>query len=278
MSRMHQIAKPILLPALVLAVVPATAKAEDACSIGDVHGYTDTPLVSGTNWHVHDPNRPQPPAVAVSGPVATPPPEDAVVLYDGSTIGLRATKEDTALDWIVEGDVLTINTNPDQPNGGGARSIERFGDIQLHVEWRAPVDHDPFPQRAGNSGIFFMGRYELQVQHSYCNATYPDGQAAAIYGQTPPLVNASLPAGEWQSFDVVFKAPRFAEDGALKSPAHMTVFHNGVLVQDHTRILGPTAHRRTEPYMAHAAELPIVFQDHGEAVSFRNIWARRIRN
>lgn len=264
------------LIATMAAVTATAACAQENCQSGKVVGYTDTPLVPGTNWHVHDPDRPQPPAVRVSGAVTTPPPIDAIVLFDGKTMGLTGTGKDTPLDWITQDNVLTIATDPDKPNGGGARTKERFGDVQLHVEWRVPLKHDPVAQRAGNSGIFFMGRYELQVQHSHCNPTYPDGQAAAIYGQTPPLVNASLPAGEWQSFDVVFRAPRFGTDGQLQRAASMTVLHNGVLVQDKTELLGPTTHRKVEPYTAHGAELPITFQDHGEAVSFRNIWARRL--
>lgn len=135
----------------------------------------------------------------------------------------------------------------------------------------------PGGQNRGNSGVFFAGgRYEVQVLDSWRNDTYPDGQAAALYGQYPPLVNASRPPGEWQSFDIVFRNPRFDEDGALLAPARVTVFHNGVLVQDHVELTGPTAHNARPPYEAHEPGGPISLQDHGDPIRFRNIWVREL--
>jgi hypothetical protein len=150
-----------------------------------------------------------------------------------------------------------------------------FGDVQLHLEWMAPTEERD-GQNFGNSGVFLMGLYELQVLNSHGNDTYPDGQAGAIYGQYPPMVNASRPAGEWQTYDIIFRAPRFHADGTVADSAVMTVLHNGVLVHDAVRLKGATAHRREAAYAPHAARLPIMLQDHGERVRFRNVWVREI--
>lgn len=157
---------------------------------------------------------------------------------------------------------------------GGIETVRAFGDAQLHVEFMAPARATGTGQNRGNSGVFLMGRYEVQVLDSHDNRTYPDGQAGAVYGQFPPLVNASRRPGEWQEFDIVFHTPRFDASGTLTSPARMTVFHNGVLVQDNVELLGPTSHQRRAPYEAHPTELPISLQDHGDPVRFRNIWIR----
>jgi hypothetical protein len=161
-------------------------------------------------------------------------------------------------------------------NGQGSiETRERFGDCQLHLEWAAPANVEGFGQDRGNSGVFLMGRYEVQVLDSRDNATYADGQAAALYGQTPPAVNASKAPGEWQTYDILFRAPRFAND-TLVSPALVTVIHNGVVVHHATAFHGATAHKQTGAYAAHAADGPIVLQDHGSPVRFRNIWVRRM--
>jgi hypothetical protein len=162
---------------------------------------------------------------------------------------------------------------------GGAGSIatrRAFGDVQLHVEWATPSPPRGEGQERGNSGVFLMGRYEIQVLDSYRNDTYADGQAAALYGQAPPLVNASRPPGEWQTYDVVFRRPRFGPDGALLQPARVTVFHNGVLVHDNVGFTGRTAHGRKATYEPHEDRLPLVLQDHGDPVRFRNIWVREL--
>lgn len=262
-----------VLVSLSLFAGGCAAMAQDAAQ---QPGYMNHPLVPGTQWHVHDMRRPQPVEVIPNGPVTTPPPADAIVLFDGSSLDAFVSGKGETPDWLIEDGVMTVNTG--EPNGGGLRTREAFGDMQLHIEWRAPDDDkiDPVPQRAGNSGIYIMGRYEVQIQHSYRNPTYPDGQAGAVYGQSPPLVNASLPNGEWQSFDLVWEAPDFSESGELVEPAYVTVFHNGVLVQNRTMLHGPTGHKSSKPYVAHAAEVPFVLQDHGEPVAFRNIWVRRL--
>jgi hypothetical protein len=163
------------------------------------------------------------------------------------------------------------------PGAGMIQTKRAFGDVQLHVEWQAPAPPAGEGQDRGNSGVFLMGQYEVQVLDSYNSATYPDGQAGAIYGQFPPLVNVSRPPGEWQSYDIVFHGPRFGSDGTLQRPATMTVLHNGVLVQDHMTLLGPTSNRVRLPYSAHPDRLPISLQDHGHKVRFRNIWVRELR-
>jgi len=161
-------------------------------------------------------------------------------------------------------------------NGTGSiLTKEQFGNVQLHVEWATPAKVESESQGRGNSGVFMMGRYEIQVLDSYENRTYADGQASALYGQYPPLVNACRKPGEWQTYDIVFRAPRFA-DGKLVKPARATVFQNGVLTQDAQEFLGRTEHRKVGEYAAHEAALPIGLQDHGNPVRYRNIWIRKL--
>ena len=159
---------------------------------------------------------------------------------------------------------------------GGIQTREDFGDVQLHVEWMSPAPPRGTDQDRGNSGVFFMGMYEVQVLDSWENVTYADGQAAALYGQYPPLVNASRKPGEWQSYDIVFRRPRFDASGKVTSPARVTVLHNGVLVQDNVELTGPTGHYSRPPYAAHADRLPVSLQDHGHPVRFRNFWVRSL--
>jgi hypothetical protein len=159
---------------------------------------------------------------------------------------------------------------------GSIETAQGFGSAQLHVEWRAPVPAEGSGQDRGNSGVFLMGMYEVQVLDSYKNRTYADGSAGAIYGQYPPLVNASRKPGEWQTYDIVFRAPRFRADSTLADSAHFTVFHNGVLVQNNVAAMGPTSHMRRTPYSYHADKLPIMLQDHGDPIRFRNIWVREL--
>ena len=159
---------------------------------------------------------------------------------------------------------------------GSIHTTRAFGDCQLHVEWASPVGETGTGQDNGNSGVYLMGLYEVQVLNSYQNVTYADGQAAAIYGQYPPLVNASRPPGEWQTYDIVFHRPRFDSQGRVVSPARMTVFHNGILVQDDVALSGPTAHMTRPPYKAQADRLPLALQDHQHKVRFRDIWVREL--
>ena len=162
------------------------------------------------------------------------------------------------------------------PGTGGIQTKQSFGDVQLHVEWAAPSEVEGEGQERGNSGVFLMGRYEVQVLDSYNNTTYADGQAAALYGQYPPLVNASRPPGEWQTYDIIFRRPHFDANGNMVKPARVTVFHNGVLVQDNVELTGATAHYDRPPYEAHPDALPIQLQDHSDLVRFRNIWLREL--
>ena len=161
--------------------------------------------------------------------------------------------------------------------GGDITSKEAFGDCQLHIEWSAPVPPTGAGQGRGNSGVFLMNTYEIQVLDSFDNQTYFDGQAGAIYKQTPPEVNAMRPPGQWNVYDIIWTAPRFHEDGSLKSPAYMTALHNGVLILNHFELLGDTPYDRAPRYAAHADQLPIRLQDHGNPVRFQNIWVRNIK-
>jgi hypothetical protein len=154
--------------------------------------------------------------------------------------------------------------------------VDGYGDCQLHIEWASPSPAVGEDQDRGNSGVFFHGQYEVQVLDSYQSATYPDGQAGALYGQYPPLVNASRAPGQWQSYDIVFRGPRFDPGGKLLRPARVTVFHNGVLVQENVELTGPTAHKTRPPYKAHPVKGPIALQDHSHPVRFRNIWLREL--
>jgi hypothetical protein len=199
------------------------------------------------------------------------PPADAIVLFGGADLSQWEGDSGQAAPWKVENGYVEIVAG-----SGGIRTQRGFGDCQLHVEWRAPSPTVGEGQDRGNSGVFLMGRYEVQVLDSYDNRTYPDGQAAALYGQYPPLVNASRAPGQWQTYDIVFRRPRFDSQGALVHPARVTVFHNGVLVQDNVILSGPTAHQRRPPYATHPDTLPIHLQDHGSPVRYRNIWIREL--
>lgn len=229
-------------------------------------GYSDTPFLPGGTWRVHDGTRPQPRKIETDGR-----PSDAVVLFDGKDLSQWRTAKGSTAPWRIEGDAMVVT-----PRGGDILTKEEFGDCQLHVEWAAPTGITDTGQDRGNSGVFFMGQYEIQVLDTYENRTYPDGQAGAIYGQFPPLVNASRKAGEWQTYDIIFIAPRFT-DGKLSSPAVVTVLHNGVVVHHATPLLGTTFHRRVGAYTPHPPAGPIKLQDHGNPVRYRNIWIRRLQ-
>ncbi|RPH35876.1 DUF1080 domain-containing protein, partial [bacterium] len=157
---------------------------------------------------------------------------------------------------------------------GYIHTQEAFGDVQLHVEWATPASPKGSGQGRGNSGVFLMGLYEIQVLDSYQNETYADGQAAAVYAEYPPMYNASRPPGEWQSYDIFFRRPRFDGKGMLLGPARLTLLHNGILVQDNVELTGPNSWLTNAPYKAHADRLPVSLQDHSNPVRFRNIWAR----
>lgn len=239
-------------------------------------GYEGTPLLPDGKWHVHDPERPRPDVVEPQGGVFVPPPSDAVVLFDGTTFDGFRTANEGAPDWVVENGALRVPSDIPHTVSADIISNREFGDAQYHIEWRAPAEVSSGSQGRGNSGIFLMGRYEVQVLDSYQNETYADGQASAIYGWKPPLKNAALPPGEWQSYDIVFEAPRFDEDGELLSPAFVTVFHNGVLTQYRQNFLGSSGYQNILPYEAHPPVGPLRLQDHGNPVEYRNIWVREL--
>jgi hypothetical protein len=224
---------------------------------------------SGLEWPVHSMARPLPPVVTPG--LGGNPPSDAIVLFDGSGLSHWEMGRGDPVKWKIVDGVLEV------VKGTGTLKTRRsFGDCQLHVEWSAPGEVAGKGQGRGNSGVFLMGIYEVQVLDSYDNTTYADGQASAVYGQFPPLVNACRPPGEWQSYDIIFHGPRFDESGKLVRPARMTVLHNGVLVQDNVALTGPTEYKARPPYEAHPEKLPLTLQDHGNPVRYRNIWIRNI--
>ena len=223
-------------------------------------------------WPVHDEARPMPPVVD-PGPAGPPAavPADAVVLFDGKDLSGWTTAKGAPARWLVKDGYMEV-----VKGAGSIQTVRGFGDCQLHVEWATPSPAVGSGQNRGNSGVFLMNTYEVQVLDSHESKTYADGMAAALYGHYPPLVNVSRRPGEWQTYDIVFRAPRFDQSGAVMSPARFTVFHNGVLVHDAQELTGPTVHKARPPYKAHADKLPIGLQDHGHPVRFRNIWIREL--
>jgi hypothetical protein len=232
-------------------------------------GYDDTPMQPDGKWRVHDVKRPRPPVVSTGSLVSVAPPGDALVLLGpGSDLSRWQANDGSPASWTMSGGVL-------ETGKGMLRTRTEFSDIQLHVEFATPNVVKGDSQDRGNSGVFLAGVFEIQVLDSFDNPTYADGQAAAMYGQFPPLVNASRRPGEWQSYDITFSAPRF--NGAdLVAPAVVTVFHNGVLVHNARPFWGPTAHRRIGPYVPSTARGPLRLQDHGNPIRYRNIWLREI--
>ena len=223
-------------------------------------------------WPVHSLERPRPPVVD-PGPERppAPPPSDAVVLFDGRDLSAWQASDGSPAKWAVRDGYVEI-----APGTGGIVTRRAFGDLQLHIEWATPSPPHGESQERGNSGVFLMGLYEIQVLDSYRNDTYADGQAAAVYGQTPPLVNASRPPGAWQTYDIVFHRPRFWADGTVGRPGRVTVLLNGVLVHDGTEITGRTVHGAEARYQPHADRLPLMLQDHQNPVRYRNIWVREL--
>jgi len=226
-------------------------------------------------WKIHDRSRPHPPVIT-AGECSTQdhvgsPPSDATILFDGKDLSQWAAADGGPAKWTLgDGYFATV------PGTGYLHTRQAFGDCQLHVEWATPNPPHGEDQDRGNSGVFLQGLYEVQVLDSYNNVTYADGQAAAIYGQYPPLVNACRPPGEWQTYDIIFHGPRFDSAGKLLRPATITVIQNGVLVQDHVTILGPTEHGQRPPYKPTPERLPLALQDHNHPVRYRNIWIREL--
>ncbi|MBZ5725733.1 MAG: DUF1080 domain-containing protein [Acidobacteriia bacterium] len=254
----------IRIAAVVAAVLAAAAGAQE--------GYKDTPILPGQKWHVHDPDRPRPRTVE-PGDAPGSPPSDAILLFDGRDLSQWAQRgaggQLVAPRWTLGDGYFEVG-----PGTGDLITREKFGDCQLHLEWAAPARIQGAGQERGNSGVYMMSRYEMQVLDSYQNPTYADGQAGAIYGQWPPLVNPIRKPGEWNSYDIVFEAPRF--DGAkLLQPAYVTLFFNGEVVHNRKELMGNTEYRALGTYKPHGDE-PLLLQDHGYRVRFRNVWIRRL--
>jgi len=237
-------------------------------------GYKDTPIIPGTQWHVHDSDRPQPRIIT---PAATfshlaPAPSDAVVLFDGKDLSKWQGSGGGDAKWKVENGYMEV-----APRSGSIRTKDKFADFQLHLEFATPSKVDGNSQGRGNSGVLFNGIYEVQVLDCYNNKTYPDGQTGSLYGQTPPLVNACKPPGEWQTYDIIFESPRWDTSGKIAKKANVTVIHNGVLLHHKREFTGTTPHRAVGTYdRPHPPEVFIELQDHNNPMRFRNVWLRSI--
>jgi len=250
-------------------------------------GYTNTPFLPNSQWRVHDDARPRPVVIEAGLPstnekVGTAP-SDAIVLFDGTVDSLKnwlgkdnrkkseAEAQEQPAAWKVENGYMEVNST------GSIWTAQRFGSAQYHVEFATPNPPEGHSQGRGNSGFFIMDQYEVQILDSYQNKSYADGQAGALYGQSPPLVNASRKPGDWQVYDIIFHAPKF-KYGKVSRPATVTVLHNGVLVQDHVTLIGSGGHKRVAHYQEHPSELPIRLQDHSNPTRFRNIWVRKLKD
>lgn len=225
-----------------------------------------------TRWPQHSMDRPQPPVVD-PGPYMRNDarPADAIVLFDGHDLSKWRDDKGGPAPWTVKDGYFEV-----KPGSGMIHTAQAFGDVQLHIEWSAPTPPTGEGQERGNSGVFLQGMYEVQVLDSYHNVTYADGHAGAVFGQYPPRVNPTRPPGQWNVYDIVFRHPRFDADGHVTAPARITVFFNGVLVQDDVPLTGPTAYQRRPPYTVTPAALPLALQDHSYPVRFRNIWIREL--
>ncbi|MGD0900117.1 MAG: DUF1080 domain-containing protein [Thermoguttaceae bacterium] len=251
----------VLLP----AVIALSTLAGVAASAEDGLGYNDTPFLPNSPWRVHDRKRPQPPMVE-PGREPGQPPADAIVLFDGKDLSQWAGGNP---EGIQQGAINILKT-------GALVTRQKFGDCQLHVEWAVPEKDDGGVMNWGNSGILFFNKFELQIIESRDHRIYADGIAGAIYGQTPPLVNVARKPGQWETYDIVFTAPRFDGEKLLR-PAYFTAFWNGVLVQYHQPSLGPMRHREVAVYTSAETSGPLGLQKHGSAVRFRNIWIRPLK-
>ena len=258
----------------VRMMVAALAAGSAATVMAGLYGDTPDALHA---WAVHDMNRPVPKKITAE---PGQPPSDAIVLFDGTSLDNWESTKGEPTKWrLVDGALESVK------GAGYIRTKQSFGDCQLHIEWAAPIRVEGQGQGRGNSGVFLMGNYEIQVLDSYetevlpdgsnKNPNYADGQAGSVYAENPPMVNASRKPGEWQTYDIVFHQPVW-EGEKLKWPGSVTVFHNGVLVQDHWEMEGLTTHCRRRPLAPHANKLPLQLQDHGNPVRFRNIWLREI--
>jgi hypothetical protein len=257
------------LPFALFVLTASFAMAADQAKDPYPIGYSDTPLIGdGTKWKVHDIDRPRPDAVK-PGKSTGEAPGDAVIIFDGKNTDQLAGKDGAPCPWKIENGELIVK-------GGDIWTKAAFASCQFHLEWKTDPNTEGRSQKKGNAGIFFMDRYETQILDGDNNLTYADGMAGSVYGQTPPLVNAVRPAGEWQTYDIVFTAPKL-EKGKVVEPAYITTILNGIVVQNHTKILGPTQHRKATNYDGDfPTAAPFRFQDHGNSIPdrFRNIWVR----
>jgi len=262
-----------LVIAVLVTVIPAISVQQDT---PEKPGYTDTPYLPDGKWKVHDAARPRPvkvtPGTCSTQDEPGKPPSDAIVLFDGTDLSnwmAQLPNGKTAEPrWKVENGYMEVVGRT-----GSIVSKQKFGDCQIHVEWAAPTQIEGHGQGRGNSGVLIMGRYEIQVLDSYDNPSYSDGMAGAMYGQYPPRVNATRKPGEWQVYDIIFEAPRFEGDQLMK-PAYVTVLLNGVVLHHRQAFIGSVAWRRVGKYEPHEAEGPLMLQDHGNPVRYRNIWVR----
>jgi len=264
-SSSYRLVSVALLWWLSTAASPAADQRVYAKDGSGVYGYKDTPKLPWCDWLVHDPDRPAPRRVDPGkAPPPAPVPADALVLFDGQD----ASRWEPLGDWKVEDGCLVSGNSH-------LATKESFGDLQLHLEWMGPAGFKGPWYNQGNNGVMLMGLFEIQIFDSVNEKIYPDGACGAIYGQTPPLVNVTRPPGEWQSYDIVFTAPKFDGDKLL-APARVTVFQNGVLVQRDEEIRGETGHRILPVYHQKSSQGPLALGGHGCPVRFRNIWVRKL--
>lgn len=269
----------IVTACAILGCVHAAARRSGAARNSGVHAQQNTQATasgpSAQQWAIHDERRPKPaviePGTASEQEKAGRAPSDAIVLFDGKDLSQWRMEDGSAAKWkLVDGAIEIVH------GSGYLWTKQAFGDCQLHIEWTEPQPYGETGQDRGNSGVYLMGLFEIQVLDSYDNPTYADGQAAAVYGQYPPLVNAMRPPGQWQVYDIIFHRPRFDGQGKLVSRARATMLHNGVLVQDNVELTGPTGHHVRPPYQLIPEKLPLELQDHGNPVRFRNVWIREL--
>jgi hypothetical protein len=256
--------------ALISSLIAGGAAVSGLAAEAQKLGYKDTPLIPGTEWHVHDGDRPQPRIVTPGKTFShlAPPPSDAVVLFDGKDFS-KWKGEKGEVGWKIENGYMETTRT------GRIRTADEFGDFQLHLEFATPAKVEGSGQGRGNNGVNIYGRYEIQILDSYDNKTYPDGQAGAIYGQCPPLVNASQPPGEWQTYDIIWEGPQWDADGKLTKKANVTVLHNGVVIHHKKELIGNTGHRMVGNYdRPQPPKGYIELYEHGNPVRFRNIWIR----
>ena len=256
-----------------LCLVPLATLA--AGIVWAAEGYTDTPKQPNGKWHVHDSGRPQP-AVVTPGKQFSQmadAPSDAVVLFDGKDFSKWQAANGGEVKWKLENGYMEV-----APRTGIIRTKDQFGDFQLHLEFATPTKVEGKGQGRGNTGVNIFGQYEIQVLDSFQNETYADGGAGSMYGQYPPMVNASRPPGEWQTYDIIFEGPRWDDAGKNTRKASVTVLHNGVMIHNKTEFFGPTGHRNFGNYdKPGRTKGPIELYEHGNPVRFRNIWIREFK-